>query len=154
MKEYICTNLNEQGFDFLSDEEKLRVQFALRVTPAVCIALVLAGLYYQNSTLFFILTGFGVLGAATDRYQPIDFAYNSIAKVLGLPHIPPSPPQKRFACAIGAFFLFGAAVSLYLGASLLAYIFGGLYVAAAGLMALTHFCIASWLYNRIVHRKP
>jgi len=46
IKKNACKNLDEQGFTFLSTEEKNKLNIALRVTPTVCIVLVLAGFYY------------------------------------------------------------------------------------------------------------
>ncbi len=144
-----CGNLDEQGFVFLSTDEKNKLNIALRVTPSVCIVLTVIGLYLQSIEIFLLLSVFGVLGTATSKGQPIDVLYNMVAKFINSPKIPPSPIQKRFACAIGAFFLIGATLSIYFGSILWAYIFGVSYIIAAGTMALTHFCIASWLYNRV-----
>lgn len=143
-----CAHLDEQGYSFLSVEEKNKLNIALRVTPIVCITLVAVGLYYQSILIFFVLSIFGVLGSTTSQGQPIDVLYNLVARLAGWPQLPPSPLQKRFACGVGAFFLIGATVSLSLMNMFWAYMFGAAYVIAAGLMALTHFCIASWLYNR------
>jgi len=124
----------------------------LRVTPVACITLVVAGLYYQSFVIFLILSIFALLGALTTKGQPVDVLYNLLARFLGWFKIPPSPPQKRFACGVGAFFLIGATVSIYLGNALWMYIFGVSYIVAAGLMALTHFCIGSWIYNHILSK--
>jgi len=148
-----CGNLNEQGFTFLSTEEKNKLNIALRVTPSVCITLVVIGLYFQSIEIFFMLSIFGILGSTTYKGQPIDVLYNVVAKFINSPKIPPSPIQKRFACAIGAFFLIGATFSIYFQSILWSYIFGVSYIIAAGTMAFTHFCVASWLYNHFPSRK-
>jgi len=148
IKKNACVNLDEQGFTFLSIEDKNKLNIALRITPTVCIVLTAIGLYYQSVAIFFMLSIFGILGAATSKGQPIDVLYNLLARVVKWPQIPPSPIQKRFACGFGAVFLIGATISIYLGSILFAYIFGIIYILAAGVMALSHFCVASWLYNR------
>lgn len=145
-----CENLDEQGFTFLSIEEKDKLNFALRVTSTVCITLVVIGLYYQSIVIFLILSVFGLLGTFTHKGQPVDVLYNIFAGFTGRAKIPPSPLQKRFACGVGAFFLIGATISLYFGNILWMYIFGVSYIVAAGIMALTHFCVASWFYNRFL----
>jgi len=144
-----CENLNAQGYSFLSIEEKNRLNISLRVTPVTCILLVIIGLYYQSIIIFIILSVFALLGTFTTKGQPIDVLYNLTTRFLEWPKIPPSPLQKRFACGVGAFFLIGATVAIYLGSILWMYVFGISYIIAAGLMAFTHFCIASWLYNNI-----
>ncbi len=144
-----CNNLDVQGYAFLSAEEKSDLNIALRITPLVCIVLVVVGLYYQSVVIFLALSTFALLGVITTKRQPIDVLYNLFARFTGRQKLPPSPTQKRVACAVGLFFLGGTTVSIYLGSLLWMYIFAISYIVAAGLMALTHFCIASWLYNHI-----
>lgn len=148
-----CQNLDEQGYTFLSQEEKSKLNIALRITPVLCIVAVIFGIYLQDWRIFATLTVFGILGAATTRWQPFDVLYNfALRHVLKSPQLPPSPIQKRFACGVGAAFLIVATVLFYLGAFTWGYVFGALYIGAAGLMALMHFCIASWFYNRVLKR--
>jgi len=149
-----CNNLDEQGYTALSREEKSKLDVALRITPILCITVILFGIYLRDWRIFAVLTVFGILGAATTRWQPLDVLYNFFLRyILNSPQLPPSPLQKRFACGVGAAFLVGAAITFYLGALTWGYVFGALYIGAAGLMALTHFCIASWFYNRILRAK-
>lgn len=149
-----CNNLDEQGYTALSREEKSKLDIALRITPVLCIVVVIFGIYLQDWRIFAALAPFGFLGAATTRWQPFDVLYNFFLRyILNSPQLPPSPLQKRFACGVGAAFLVGATITFYLGALTWGYVFGALYIGAAGLMALTHFCIASWFYNRIFKEK-
>lgn len=149
-----CNNLDEQGYAFLSREEKTKLNIALRITPVLCIVVVVFGIYLQDWRIFAGLSVFGILGAATKYFQPFDVLYNiALRHVFNAPKLPPSPAQKRFACGIGALFLAGATITFYLGALTWGYVFGVLYIGAAGLMVLTHFCIASWIYNRIFKDK-
>jgi hypothetical protein len=152
IKKKACENLDEQGFVFLSTEEKNKLNIALRVTPSVCIALATIGLYLQSIEIFFVLSIFGILGTLMPKGQPIDVLYNLFARIFGWFKIPASPIQKRFACGVGAFFLIGTTASIYFGNILWMYIFGVSYIFAAGAMALSHFCVASWFYNRVLNR--
>ncbi len=146
-----CHNLDEQGFTNLGVEEKSRLNIALRITPMGCIAILLVGFYYQSWEVFALLTVFGLLGAFTKTKQPIDFFYNKVLSgVLTWPKLPPSPAPKQFACLIGAVFLIGATAAFYFEWTVAGYIFGILYIFAAGLMAATHFCIGSWMYRHIL----
>lgn len=149
-----CNNLDEQGYVSLSQEEKSKLNLALRITPTLCIVVVIFGIYLQDWRIFAALTIFGILGAATTKWQPFDVLYNfALHYVLKSPQLPPSPIQKRFACGVGAVFLVGATIMFYISAFTWGYVFGALYIVAAGLMALTHFCIASWFYNRVLKRS-
>ncbi len=112
-----CNNLDEQGYTALSQEEKSKLNIALRVTPILCIATVIFGIYLQDWRIFAMLTVFGILGAATTQWQPFDVLYNfALRYVLNSPKLPPSPKQKRFACGVGAVFLVGATTMFFLGA--------------------------------------
>lgn len=154
LSNYICNNLDEQGYTFLSQEEKNKLSVALRITPILCIVVVILGIYFRDWRIFAALTVFGILGATTTKWQPFDVLYNFVLRyVLKSPKLPPSPIQKRFACGVGAFFLVGATIMFYISAFTWGYVFGALYIGAAGLMALTHFCIASWFYNRVLKSK-
>ena len=108
-----CNNLDEQGYTFLSVEEKSKLNIALRITPTLCILVVVVGLYLQSWQVFAALMTFGILGSATNRFQPFDVLYNiALRHVLNGPKLPHSPVQKRFACGIGALFLLGGAECL------------------------------------------
>ncbi|OHA81877.1 MAG: hypothetical protein A2675_01900 [Candidatus Yonathbacteria bacterium RIFCSPHIGHO2_01_FULL_51_10] len=148
-----CNNLDEQGYTFLSVEEKSKLNIAFRITPTLCILVVIAGMISQSWQVFAVLMTFGILGSATNRFQPFDVLYNvALRHVLKSPKLPPSPIQKRFACGVGALFLFGATTFFYLGSTTWGYVFGAMYIVAAGLMATTHWCVASWLYNKMFKR--
>jgi len=150
IKKKACQYLDEQGYASLSVKEKNRLNIALRVTPTVCIIFVIIGLYYQSVWVFLMLAVFGILGAVTSKGQPIDVLYNLIARMVKWPKLPPSPIPRRFACGVGMVFLAGAGFSLYLDDIVLGYVFGMSYIIAAGIMAISHLCVASWVYNRVL----
>lgn len=150
----MCQNLDDQGYTFLSSEEKTKLNIALRITPTLCIVVVIFGLFLQDWRIFAALTVFGILGAATSQGQPFDVFYNFVIRhIFNTPKLPPSPPQKRFACALGAIFLIGATTSAYFSAFGVLFVFAIGYIFAAGLMALTHWCIGSWIFNHIFKRQ-
>jgi len=150
LNEQKCRNLDDQGYTFLSQEEKSKLNFALRFTPTLCIIIVIFGMYLQDWRIFGVLTIFGILGSAFSQGQPFDVLYNTVLRnIFKTPKLPPSPPQKRFACALGAIFLFGATVSFYYHATIFGVLFGVGYIIAAGIMAGTHWCAGSWIYNHL-----
>ncbi|HEC30405.1 MAG TPA: DUF4395 domain-containing protein [Candidatus Yonathbacteria bacterium] len=149
----MCHNLDEQGFTVLSIEEKTQLNIALRVTPALCIVTVLLGMYYASWQVLAVLSVFGLLGTVTKRWQPFDVLYNTALRyIFRWPKLPPSPAPKRFACFIGLIFLLGATMSFYFGWIIFGYIFSIFYIFAAGLMAMTHFCVGSWVYHHILRK--
>lgn len=143
-----------QGYMFLSTEDKARLNWPLRFTPTVCSTLVVIGLYLKSWEVFVVLSVFGILGTVFAKGQPVDVLYNLVfSKLFRTPKLPPAPPQKRFACALGAVFLIGTMVSLYLGATAWGFVFGIGYILAAGFMAATHWCVGSWIYNALFAKK-
>lgn len=149
LTEKTCSYLDMQGFTDLSREEKSQVNIALRFTPTLCSITVVFGLYYQSWEVFAVLSVFGLLGTFTKRWHPFDVLYNVIlSNPLKWQKLPPAPAPKRFACFIGFIFLLGGTVSFYFGAIYWGYFFGIGYIIAAMLMAITHFCIGSWLWRK------
>lgn len=149
-----CSRLDVQGYTALSQEEKARLNWPLRFTPTVCSLGVLAGMILESWGIFAVLSIFGILGTVFPKGQPVDVLYNTLFyKLFRTPKLPPAPPQKRFACALGALFLVGAAYSFFVGAVAWGYGFGIGYIVAAGLMAATHWCIGSWIHNKIFGAK-
>ena len=145
-----CNFLDEQGFTFLSLEEKSRLNISLRITPTLCSIVVAFGMCYQSFVVFAVLSVFGILGTVTKSWQPFDVLHNMlIAPTLKWPKLPPSPAPKRFACFLGFIFLIGGTASFFFGQIFLGDIFGFGYIIAAMLMAITHFCVGSWIFNRV-----
>lgn len=139
-----------QGYTFLSAEDKARLNWPLRFTPTVCSILVVISLYLKSWEIFAALSVFGILGTVFAKGQPVDVLYNLVfSRLFRTPKLPPAPPQKRFACALGAVFLVGAMTSFYLDSVVWGYVFGVGYILAAGLMAATHWCVGSWIYNAL-----
>ncbi|OHA84888.1 MAG: hypothetical protein A2591_01010 [Candidatus Yonathbacteria bacterium RIFOXYD1_FULL_52_36] len=149
-----CAHLDAQGYTAFSTEEKIRLNLPLRFTPTVCSVGVVVGMVLGSWEVFAVLSIFGILGTIFPKGQPVDVLYNTLFyKLFRTPKLPPAPPQKRFACALGAAFLIGATYSFFVGATTWGYGFGVGYIVAAGLMATTHWCVGSWLYNKIFGAK-
>lgn len=143
-----------QGFGALSNAELRLVSGALRFTPAVCAILVILGLALRSPTLLLVLAAMGWLGAAFARGNPVDWSYSLVVRPLfGGAKLPPNPSQRRFACGIGGTLAAGAGAAFLVGLNGLAYVLGGFVVAASLLVALTHWCLASWMYG-LMFGKP
>ncbi len=142
--------IRAQGFTTLSDQEIQRLNLALRFTPAVRSALMIVGLVWQLPVLLFVLAAIGSMGAAFARGNPLDWFYNAVVQPRrGGAVLPPNPPGRRFSCAIGATFAWGAALASLVGVNALAYVLGGFVVAASLTVSTTHWCFGSWIYNLI-----
>ncbi|MFQ5798217.1 MAG: DUF4395 domain-containing protein [Bacteroidota bacterium] len=146
--------IHAQGFSAFSDEEIVRLNLALRFTPAVCSVLMIVGLAWQLPVLLFVLAAIGWIGAAFARGNPLDWLYNVLVQpLIGGAVLPPNPPGRRFSCAIGGTLAAGAALAFLGGLNALAYILGGFVVAASLTVATTHWCLGSWIYGLMFGKR-
>lgn len=143
--------LTMQGYGTLRDEEMSRLNAALRFTPAVCAILIIVGLILQSPTLLYLTAGMGLVGIPFSRGNPVDIFYNAVLRHLWKGEaLPANPPQRRFACGLGGAMVAGSATAFVAAMPWLAYTLGGFVAVLSMMVAATHWCFASWLYNRIL----
>jgi hypothetical protein len=83
-----------------------------------------------------------------------DYLYNyGVRHPTGTRPLPPSMPQTRFACGVGGVRLVGTGVAFFVGATTVGYVLGAVLAAVATVVATTHVCIPSMIYNALVQRK-
>ena len=145
----IRKRLEMQGFCGLGDARLAEAEPWLRFTPALCAAIVAIGTVLSAEWLLFTLVPFAALGAILP-FHPFDLIYNlGIRRITGTRPLPPNGAPRRFACGIAAVWITAIAASFAWGPAALGYALGGGMVAAALLVATTHFCIPSFIYRSI-----
>ncbi len=118
-------NLDQQGFDDLSEAAKARYAWPLRFTPAVCIAVVAVGLVMRSPVVVGAVALIGVSGVLFPRGMVVDLLYNGIVRHLfGAPRLPPTPPPRRFSYFISTLLLTGSALSFYVGWPVIGFVLG------------------------------
>ena len=143
-------NLNGQGFECLSQEAKSRYALPLRFTPAVGTILVVIGLVRQSPIWLGSLALVALSGALFPRHMFIDLIYNlGVRHLFRAPPLPPTPKPRRFSYLISTSSLAGAALSFYYGLPVLGFILGGVVVIGATILAITLWCLGSWIYRII-----
>lgn len=143
-------NLTGQGFGYLDQEAKSRYALPLRFTPAVGTILILIGLVLQSPIWLGSLAVVALSGALFPRHMLIDLIYNlAVRHLLREPPLPPTPKPRRFSYLISASSLAGAALSFYYGLPVLGFIFGGVVVIGATILATTLWCLGSWIYRMV-----
>ncbi|MDA0335551.1 MAG: DUF4395 family protein [bacterium] len=139
--------LKQQGYDH--DAAELRqLSWSLRFAPFVSILGALYGLYTQRPEIHFTMAALGILPFWAPAWHPVDRLYNHLLRPLwGGARLPPNPLPRRIACAAGGFMNLGIGLAFANGVPLLAYTFGAMLVPLQLIVILTHFCVASWLYE-------
>ena len=142
--------LFQQGYDY-SPAELKTLQWGLRFTPSICMLGAVVGLAMQAPRLHFLLAALGILPFWFPDKHPMDLFYNKVVRPLwkGVA-LPPNPLPRRIACFMGGSMNILIGVSFLYGNILLAYAFGGVLIVLQLVVISTHFCLASWLWERLM----
>lgn len=145
-------NLEMQGFVGLDDTAG-RIDFWLRLAPAICMLWAAVGTALASATVLWWLVPFAALGAILPGH-PFDALYTyGLRHWVGGPPLPRYPLPRRFACLLATLMLIGAAWSFQTGTPLLGRIIGWSLVAAACVNVSTGFCVPSFIYG-LLFGKP
>jgi len=141
-------SLQQQGFRGYSPKELTELQWGLRFTPAVCMALAIYGLLTQQASIHFALTFLGMLPMFFPSHHPFDLFYNHLLRPLwqGV-RLPSNPLPRRIACFAGGVMNLGVALAFSANQPILAYVIGGVLIVLQLIVITTHFCVASWMYE-------
>lgn len=140
--------LQQQGFRDYSAKQLTEMQWGLRFTPAVCMALAVVGLLTQNASIHFALTVLGILPMFLPAHHPFDLFYNHALRPLwGGVRLPANPLPRRIACFAGGVMNLGVGLAFTAGQPVLAYVIGGVLIVLQLIVITTHFCVASWMYE-------
>lgn len=143
-------NLDQQGFDELSDAAKARYAWPLRFTPAVCISVVAVGLALQSPVVIGAVALVGVSGVLFPDGMIVDLLYNHVVRHLfGAPPLPSTPTPRRFSYFISTVFLAGSALAFQLGWTIMGFILGGTVVVAGAVLTTTLWCLGSWIFGML-----
>jgi hypothetical protein len=146
-----AANLDGQGFGALDAEAKAQYALSLRFTPAVGTLLVVVGLFAQSPVVLATMALIAVSGALLPNGMILDVAYNvGVRHLFGTPPLPPTPRPRRFSYALSAACLAGASASFAYDLPVLGFVLGGVVAAGGTVLALTLWCLGSWLYRIVV----
>jgi rhodanese-related sulfurtransferase len=143
-------SLAGQGYDY-SPTQLGEIRWGLRFTPAVCMAGALVGLFSGQAWIHFTLAALGVVPFWLPAGHPLDVFYNRILRPLwrGAP-LPPNPLPRRIACLLGGMMNLGIGLAFLRGSPALAYALGAMLIPLQIVVITTHFCVASWLYGKLL----
>jgi hypothetical protein len=124
-----------------------------RFAPAVCMLVILTGVWIGTSTLFWILVPLALIGAASGRH-PIDVIYSEIvAPIINTRPLPRCGAPRRFACTVAAVWLMATAIAFANGPSLLGGTLAGLMAACMFLTATLDVCLPCYTFVKLFARR-
>jgi len=138
-----------QGFCDVDEATCARINYALRLSPAICMLWTAVGTLRQSPLVLGALVPFAVLGAILPGH-PFDVLYNhALRHLTGGPTLPRYGARRHFACGLAAAMLAAAAWAFALGMATLGAMLGWLLVTAAFVNVSTGFCIPSFLVRLV-----
>jgi len=144
--------IEAQGFIGLDDRSVRRINYWLRLSPAICLVWAAVGTALQSEAVLWWLVPFAALGALLPGH-PFDLLYTyGFRYLVHGPPLPRYPLPRRFACLLATVMLVAAAWSFQVGLPLLGQSIGWTLVAAALVNVTTGFCIPSFIYGLVLGR--
>jgi Domain of unknown function (DUF4395) len=144
--------IEAQGFVGLDDRTLSRINYWLRLAPAICMAWTALGTFRESAATLWALVPFAALGAALPGH-PFDLLYTlGFRRWTAGPPLPRYPLPRRFACLLATLMLTGAAASFQSGHVTTGNVLGWFLVVAAFINVSTGFCIPSFIYGLILGR--
>lgn len=144
--------LEIQGFN-LNDEELREIGPYMRWATVFCASTMALGTALGSPWILWGLATTAIAGVFLPSH-PFDYAYNyGVRHLTGTRPLPPNTPQRHFACGLAGTWLIVTGVAFYFGADTAGYILGASIAAPAALVAVTHVCIPSYVYNALFAKK-
>jgi Domain of unknown function (DUF4395) len=154
----IRERIQAQGFCGLDDATYARINYPLRLAPAICMVWAALGTALGSPTILWALAPFGALGAILPGH-PFDVLYNhGLRYLFGTPALPRYGTRRRLACAVATTWLIGAGWAFQAGMPVVGTIAGGAVVAGTLLQVSTGICppavMAGLLFGKVVCDSP
>lgn len=145
--------LDMQGFVDQSDAALAEIRPWLRVSPALTVIWMTAGLFLGSAKVIWAMIPFSILGAMFPGH-PFDVFYNfGIRFLIGTPALPRYHAVRRACCLMASLWAGVIGWAFYSDVTALGYILGALFIGAALLPVTTDFCIPAYLYG-LIFGKP
>lgn len=143
------SKLEVQGYCNLSEETYDETANWLRLSPAFCLAGVVAGTALASPLILGAMVIFAVPGVLM-KHTPPGYFYNYILRRwTGTRPLPVNGAPRRFACLVATAWLSATAYAFYAGYTNAGYGLGIAMAVVAGLMTFRHYCIASVIYRAV-----
>jgi Domain of unknown function (DUF4395) len=145
--------IETQGFLGCDDQTLARINYWLRLSPAICMVWAAIGTALNSAPILWALVPFALLGGLLPGH-PFDVLYTcGLRYLVHGPRLPRYPLPRRIACLTATMMLVVSAWGFQMGNLVLGRTVGWLLVAAAFVNVTTGFCIPSFVY-RLIFGKP
>jgi hypothetical protein len=140
--------MKQQGFP-AEPADACNMHFAgLYFQPRIVFPLVLVAIVLQSPLVFAALSAVLWWNVSLPRLNPFEQAYNRlVAPRRGTAPLAPAPGPRRFAQAIAAAFMLGAAVCLWQGWTIGAWVFEAFLVLAFSALLFGKFCLGAYVFH-------
>lgn len=139
-------NLTAQGYE-LSAEQRRSLRIGVRLSTALCLALVVVGLATQSALLILALVPIGAVGGWTARH-PFDALWNhGLRHLVGGPLLPANPQPRRHTFKLATLWLLGIGLLFALDYATAALALGAVLVAVCSVVTITNFCLPSVMFG-------
>lgn len=146
-------HLQIQGFN-LDDQALAELGPWMRWPYVLCASILVVGVVLASPWILWVLAAIAIPTVFLPSH-PFNYVYNyGVRHLTGTRPLPPGTPQGKFACGVGGVWLIATGAAFYMGATTVGYVLGGVLAAIATLVATTHVCIPSMIYNAITGTKP
>jgi hypothetical protein len=143
----IHSRLKLQGFACDSDPGIVAAARWLRFTPILSTLWIMVGVAARSPLVLWGFAIITVIGAA--GWHPFDALFNALVRRwVNAPSLPPNPVPRRFAMAVAAVWGAGAGWLMSAGFIWIGVVVGTGLALAGVIVATTHFCLGSWMYQR------
>jgi hypothetical protein len=145
--------IEAQGFRGLDDAALAEIGPWLEWSPALCATSIAVGTILASSLVLWTVAAIALLGAILP-FHPFDLLYNhGVRHLTGTRALPRHGLQRRLACGLAAAWLTATGFAFHEGAPVLGYVLGGAMVIVAAILTTTHFCIPSFVYNKLFRSR-
>ena len=149
--EAVRLRLMLQGFACDTDPRVAATASWLRFTPALSTLCIITGTALRSPTILWSFAIIAAIGAA--GWHVFDALFNALVRRWGrAARLPPNPAPRRFAMAVAAAWSAGAGWLMSAGSGWAGVVAGSALAVAGATVAMTHFCLGSWLYHLLWRR--
>ncbi|UII23857.1 DUF4395 family protein [Fulvivirga ligni] len=142
--------LLQQGYLTCNLSELENINHRVKIMPAFCMVVTALGIALNLPVLNFGMLILGVSGFFSKKSHPLDLFVSKVTQAFkGDDFVPSNPLPRRIACITGAFFNLLIGIALVLDMYVLSIILGGILVVLQVIVITTHFCMASWVFEKM-----
>ena len=145
-------HLQIQGFH-LDDDTLAEIGPWMRWPYVLCASMLVTGVALASPWIIWTLSAIAIATVFLPSH-PFNYVYNhGVRHLTGTRPLPRGTAQGKFACGVGGVVLVAIGAAFFTGATTVGYVLGGVLAAVATLVATTHICIPSMIYNALFERK-